>query len=154
MLSIHMNRFIKIGQAAKILGITVQALRPWEKSQELWPDKISEGKTRYYLIDKLFGMKKQESDLTFAYARLSSHDQKKDLRDPKLIYSPLIARDKAGILQWSKISDREWTIRKRDSRNCSIWFWAKKSSVLWSHIKTACSVSEQSGSLPCVKPIL
>ena len=55
-----MNRFIKIGE-----------------SKELLPDKISEGQTRYYLLDKLLGAKTQESSLTIAYARVSSHDQKK-----------------------------------------------------------------------------
>jgi predicted site-specific integrase-resolvase len=74
-----MSRYIKIGEAAKILGVSVQTLRRWEKTGELRPDKISEGQTRYYLLDRLIGQKKSESDLTIAYARVSSHDQKKDL---------------------------------------------------------------------------
>ena len=78
-LYVHMNRLIKIGQAAKLLGVSIQTLRRWEKSKELVPDKISDGKTRYYLLDKILGCKKEESDLTIAYARVSSHDQKKDL---------------------------------------------------------------------------
>ena len=52
-LSAHMSRFIKIGEAAEILGVSIQTLRRWEKSKELLPDKISEGQTRYYLLDKL-----------------------------------------------------------------------------------------------------
>ena len=78
-LSHHMNRFIKIGEAAKVLGISVQTLRRWEKSKELLPDKISGGKTRYYLLSNLLGFRKQEHNLTIAYARVSSHDQKNDL---------------------------------------------------------------------------
>ena len=74
-----MNRYIKIGEAAKILGVSIQTLRRWEKKGELIPDKISGGKTRYYLLDKLVGKEKSESDLTTPYARVSSHDQKKDL---------------------------------------------------------------------------
>ena len=73
-----MSRFIKIGEAAKILGISIQTLRRWEETGYLLPDRISEGKTRYYNVDHLTG-KPSETDLTVAYARVSSHDQKKDL---------------------------------------------------------------------------
>ena len=62
-----------------MLGVSKQTLRRWEKSKELLPDKISEGKTRYYRLDKLLGCEKRERDLTVAYARVSGHDQKKDL---------------------------------------------------------------------------
>ena len=75
-----MNRFIKIGKAAQILGVTVQTLRRWEKNGSLVPDRISDGKTRYYSLDKLLGFSNPESDLTIGYARVSSHDQKKDLK--------------------------------------------------------------------------
>jgi len=75
-----MNRFIKIGEAAGVLGVSVQTLRRWEKDGSLLPDRISEGKTRYYSLDKLLGFSKKETDLTIGYARVSSHDQKKDLK--------------------------------------------------------------------------
>jgi predicted site-specific integrase-resolvase len=75
-----MNRFIKIGEAARVLGVSVQTLRRWEKDGSLLPDRISEGKTRYYSLDKLLGFSKKETDLTIGYARVSSHDQKKDLK--------------------------------------------------------------------------
>jgi len=74
-----MNRFIKIGEAAKILGVSIQTLRRWEKRGYLKPDRISKGKTRYYNINQLIGKKTIESDLTVAYARVSSHEQKEDL---------------------------------------------------------------------------
>jgi putative resolvase len=74
-----MTRFIKIGEAAKILGVSIQTLRRWEDSGYLVPDRKSEGKTRYYNLDKLIDKKIFESDLTIGYARVSSHDQKKDL---------------------------------------------------------------------------
>ncbi|NGX60365.1 MAG: hypothetical protein KR126chlam3_01538, partial [Chlamydiae bacterium] len=78
-----MNRFFKIGEAANILGVTVQTMRRWEISGYLKPDRKSEGGTRYYRQDKLLGKKCIETDLTLAYARVSSHDQKKDLERQK-----------------------------------------------------------------------
>ena len=76
-----MNRFIKIGEAAKLLGISVQTLRRWEKTGYLKPDRISDGKTRYYSLDKLLGaLPGKEAELTIGYARVSSHDQKSDLK--------------------------------------------------------------------------
>ncbi|MBU6149537.1 MAG: MerR family DNA-binding transcriptional regulator, partial [Verrucomicrobia bacterium] len=38
-----MNRLIKIGEAARILGVTEQTLRRWEKSGQLLPDKKTDG---------------------------------------------------------------------------------------------------------------
>jgi len=74
-----MSRFIKIGEAARLLGITVQTLRRWELEGSFLPDRKSEGGTRYYSLDRIIGVKPSENDLTIAYARVSSHDQKKDL---------------------------------------------------------------------------
>ena len=37
------------------------------------------GGTRYYDLDKLIGIKSTSRELTIAYARVSSHDQKQDL---------------------------------------------------------------------------
>ena len=91
MLSIQMNRFVKAGEAAKILGITPQTLRRWEKSGQLLPDKRSEGGTRYYDIDRLLGVTSKESTLTYGCARVSSHDQKEDLQRQKQVLSPYCA---------------------------------------------------------------
>ncbi len=74
-----MTRFIKVGEAAKVLGVSIQTLRRWEKTGYLMPDRKSEGKTRYYDLDKLLGKKVFDNGLTVAYARVSNHDQKKDL---------------------------------------------------------------------------
>jgi putative resolvase len=75
-----MNRFIKIGEAAKILGVSIQTLRRWEETGYLIPSRKSHGKTRYYDLDQLTGKKNLDNDVTIAYARVSSHDQKEDLR--------------------------------------------------------------------------
>lgn len=75
-----MSRFIKIGKAAQVLGVSIQTLRRWEESGYLVPSRRSEGNTRYYDLDQLLGKEKVESNLTVAYARVSSHDQKEDLK--------------------------------------------------------------------------
>jgi len=75
-----MSRLIKVGEAARLLGVTVQTLRKWERTGELVPDRKSEGGTRYYHRDRLLGRRNTEADLTIAYARVSSHDQKDDLK--------------------------------------------------------------------------
>ena len=77
-----MNRFIKIGEAAKILGVSISTLRRWEKAGYLMPKRHAKGDTRYYDLDELIGKEKVENDLTAAYARVSSHDQKDDLKRP------------------------------------------------------------------------
>jgi putative resolvase len=75
-----MRRFIKIGEAAKILGVSIQTLRRWEEKGYLLPDRKSKGETRYYNLDKLVGKYILENDLTIGYARVSGHDQKEDLK--------------------------------------------------------------------------
>ncbi|MBO6258130.1 MAG: IS607 family transposase [Succinivibrio sp.] len=81
-----MNKIISIGKAAEILGVHVQTLRNWEKSGKLKPDSISPGGTRRYNLDRIVAISGKEvpseADLryTVAYARVSSHDQKDDLR--------------------------------------------------------------------------
>ena len=72
------NRFVKIGEAAKLLGVSVQALRNWEVEGKIIPSHRTPGGQRIYDLAKLLGV----NDLTYptiAYARVSSSDQKKDL---------------------------------------------------------------------------
>ena len=72
------NRFVKIGEAAKLLGVSVQALRNWEMEGKIMPSHRTPGGQRMYDLAKLLGV----NDLTYptiAYARVSSSDQKEDL---------------------------------------------------------------------------
>jgi len=75
-----MNRFIKVGKAAEILGVSIQTLRRWETLGKISSEGRDVGGTRYYDVDKLLGLKNSSSNLTIAYARVSSHDQKQDLK--------------------------------------------------------------------------
>ncbi len=67
-----MSRFIKVGQAAHILGVSVQTLRRWEERGQLVPERRSQGGTRYYDLEKLLNLKEIETDITLAYARASA----------------------------------------------------------------------------------
>jgi len=75
-----MSRLVKIGQAAEMLGVSVQTLRSWEREGQLIPDRKSDSGTRYYDCQKLQKKQRIETDLTIGYARVSSHDQKADLK--------------------------------------------------------------------------
>lgn len=87
-----MSRFIKIGEAAKFLGVSIQTLRRWEETEYLLPSKRSKGNTRYYNLDELSGKEKIEDELTVAYARVSSHDQKEDLKRQAEVLSSYCAQ--------------------------------------------------------------
>jgi predicted site-specific integrase-resolvase len=75
-----MNRFVKIGEAARILGVTPQTLRRWEREGRLSSTRKAKGQTRYYDLACLLNVCVSKSDLSVGYARVSSHDQKADLQ--------------------------------------------------------------------------
>lgn len=79
-----MNKLITIGQASRLLGVTIQTLRNWDKQGLLKPDEITKGGSRRYKLESLKNINKNikfsvDGLKTIAYARVSSHDQKDDL---------------------------------------------------------------------------
>ena len=72
------NRFVKIGEAAKLLGVSVQALRNWETEGKIMPSHRTPGGQRMYDLAELLGVN-DKTYPTIAYARVSSNDQKEDL---------------------------------------------------------------------------
>ena len=50
------NRFIKIGAAAELLGVSIDTLRKWELSGELIPDRKSQAGTRFYVLKLAVGV--------------------------------------------------------------------------------------------------
>jgi putative resolvase len=72
------SRFLKIGAAAELLGVSVETLRRWEATGELMPARKGPGGTRYYAAADLLGLGDADAP-TICYARVSSHDQKADL---------------------------------------------------------------------------
>ena len=71
------NRFVKIGEAASILGTTRETMRRWEETGELLPARKTKRGTRYYSTADLMGLKSLDAP-TICCARVSSRDQKDD----------------------------------------------------------------------------
>ena len=69
---------LTISQAAKLKGVSTSTLRRWEAEGILIPERTANGHRRYDL-NQLLGIKKELS-FTIGYARVSSHDQKEDLK--------------------------------------------------------------------------
>ena len=44
----HPKRLIRIGEAAALMGVSVQTMRKWERTGELRPTRKSQSGTRYY----------------------------------------------------------------------------------------------------------
>ena len=75
------SKYVSIGEAADMLGLSVVTLRRYEKSGKLKSSFRTFGLHRRYDIEdirKLINPNK-ESKKTVCYARVSTHDQKKDL---------------------------------------------------------------------------
>jgi putative resolvase len=74
---------VSIQEAAKLLGVTPKTLRTWEQEGKIKSIR-TEGGHRRYIIADLLGTKK-EGNLTLAYARVNSHDQKEDLKRQEIV---------------------------------------------------------------------
>ena len=77
-----MNRLYSIGEASKALGVSITTLRRWEAEGRLIPDHTAGGHRRYDLSKLKPEVYRSVVDTrqTVAYARVSSHDQKEDLK--------------------------------------------------------------------------
>lgn len=74
---------IGIKEASKLLGITPKTLRIWEKNGNVTCYR-TEGGHRRYNVSELIGSRGDKL-LTIAYARVSSHDQKDDLKRQEIV---------------------------------------------------------------------
>lgn len=78
-----MSKLLTIGDASKWLGVSPQTLRRWEREGRINPaHRTSGGQRRYDLSDIGHEKRKKDSPTrkTIAYARVSSYDQKSDLK--------------------------------------------------------------------------
>ena len=74
---------LSIKEASELLGVTTTTLRNWEKEGKIYSIRTEGGHRRYEVKD-LIGSKKEKS-LTVAYARVSSHDQREDLKRQEIV---------------------------------------------------------------------
>ena len=73
-----------IGRFSKLIGVTVQSLRNWDKTGKLKPHHVAESGYRYYSQEQLYhylGLKNEEVKIRkiIGYCRVSSSKQKDDL---------------------------------------------------------------------------
>jgi predicted site-specific integrase-resolvase len=70
---------VGIKEAARLLGVTPKTLRLWEKEGKYTSLRTDGGHRRYNLND-ILGQVSEDEKLTVCYARVSTHEQKDDLK--------------------------------------------------------------------------
>lgn len=73
------SQLISIGQTALLLGVSVVTVRRWDKIGKLKSSRSFGNHRRFFRNDILNIIHPNNNTLHVAYARVSSHDQKKDL---------------------------------------------------------------------------
>ncbi|WP_217126498.1 MerR family DNA-binding transcriptional regulator, partial [Hydrogenophilus thiooxidans] len=90
------RKLVSIHEAAKALGVSAQTLRRWEREGKFFPDERTAGGRRRYdlarIKPELFRSQAEATRKTVAYARVSSHDQKDDLKRQKQVLELYCAR--------------------------------------------------------------
>ena len=90
------RKLVPIHEAAEALGVSAQTLRRWEREGRLLPDERTAGGRRRYdlarLKPEMFRSQAEAARKTVAYARVSSHDQKDDLKRQKQVLELYCAR--------------------------------------------------------------
>ena len=81
---------LSIKEAAELLGVTPKTLREWEKEGKIKSVR-TEGGHRRYEVSHLLGSKKS-NELTIAYARVSSYEQKDDLKRQEIVLESYCAK--------------------------------------------------------------
>lgn len=77
-----MDKYYSINKVSKMLGVTPQTLRNWDKSGKLKPSYTSNNGYRYYslnILEKFTNSTNDEERITVGYCRVSSNKQKNDL---------------------------------------------------------------------------
>lgn len=81
--------YVSIGEAAEMIGVSISTLRRWENEGHLLPDFRTKGGHRRYSVNRIrneileicdAGTTDKSNRKTYIYARVSSHDQKLDLK--------------------------------------------------------------------------
>ena len=79
---LFMSKYYSINKFSKILGISVQTLRNWDKKGKLHPHHTSSNGYRYYSheqLNQVMNVKLNLDRIVIGYCRISSNKQKDDL---------------------------------------------------------------------------
>ena len=96
-----MSKLITIQEAAAFLGVSPQTLRRWEREGRGIPFQKTAGGQRRYDLAKLKSQdvsSLERRQLTLAYARVSSHDQKEDLQRQEKKIGRASCRERVYVL--------------------------------------------------------
>ncbi len=77
-----MSKYYSINEFSKILGVSAQTLRNWDKNGKLHPHHTSSNGYRYYSqeqLNQVMNIKPNLDRITIGYCRVSSNKQKDDL---------------------------------------------------------------------------
>lgn len=77
-----MSKYYSINEFSKILGVSAQTLRNWDRNGKLHPHHTSSNGYRYYSHEQLsqvMNVRPNLNRITIGYCRVSSHKQKDDL---------------------------------------------------------------------------
>ncbi len=85
-----MSNLLTVSEAAELLGVSTKTIRRWETEGRIKSIR-TEGGHRRFTVSNLIG-NKQDNSLTVAYARVSSHDQKDDLKRQKIVLEAYCAQ--------------------------------------------------------------
>ena len=92
-------KIYKIGEFAKLIGVSTQTLRRWDNENTLKPFKVTDGGSRFYSENQYkeyMGLNEEiDSRIVIGYCRVSSKSQKKELANQeKLLEQYLLSQGK------------------------------------------------------------
>lgn len=79
---LFMSKYYSINKFSKILGVSAQTLRNWDKKGKLHPHHTSSNGYRYYSheqLNQVMNVKPNLDRIVIGYCRVSSNKQKDDL---------------------------------------------------------------------------
>ena len=92
--------FLSISEASIYLGVSCCTMRRWDKFSKLTPDSLTPGGHRRYSISNLKTFSgvvaDGENKKVIAYSRVSSHDQKEDLKRQSLVLNRYCTKEFSG----------------------------------------------------------
>ena len=86
-----MSNLLTVKEAAELMGVTPKTIRRWEEEGKITASRTPGGHRRFD-VSQLLGLRKDDS-FTVAYARVSSNDQKEDLKRQIIVLESYCAKN-------------------------------------------------------------